>query len=553
MSHASPRHLLAGLHITSLGTLASRVLGMARDMATAALLGMSGSGVMDAFVVAFRIPNLFRRLFGEGSLAASYLPVLAARLDRDRPGAWQLASVTLTWLAVTLAGLVLLLEALCGALYLAFGGDEQWGLLLGLAAVMTPYLFFICLAAQISATLHALSHFGGPALVPTVLNVCWLGAAWVATLWLAPDKVARAYVLAVSIVLAGVLQAAFQWPILRSAGFRFDYNWPAARVDLKKIVRPMAPMLLGLAVTQLNTFCDSLMAWALSAEPGGPQTIDWLPGAPSYPLAQGAASALYYGERLYQFPLGILGVAVATVIFPALSRHAARGHRELLGQDLTLGIRLVMFLGVPAGAGLILLSEPLARLLFERGEFTAADTDRVAAMIGAYGAGVWAFCALQVIVRGYFALGDQSTPLRVGVLTMALNVALNLALVWPLAETGLAISTSIAAAVQVGLLLWLFSRRRSRIDGAAIFGAVWRTCLATAVMYTAGAAAMQALPRAEGMSNTLLRVAAPMAAGIAAFVAASLAVRSDEWRLVLARPHGEDDAGAPAARHEIDL
>ena len=354
---------------------------------------------MDAFVVAFRIPNLFRRLFGEGSLAVSYLPVLAARLDRDRPGAWQLASVTFVWLSVVLAALVLVLEGACGALYVAYGDNPQLALLLGLAGVMIPYLFFICLAAQISATLHALSHFGGPALVPVVLNVCWLGAAWIAALWLAPDRETRAYVLATSILIAGVLQAAFQWPILRQAGFQFDYNWSAAREDLARIVRPMGAMLLGLTVTQLNTFLDSLMAWVLSTGPDGPATIDWLPGSVAYPLTQGAAGALYYGERLYQFPLGILGVAVATVIFPALSRHAARGQRELLGADLTLGIRVVLFLGIPAGAGLMLLSEPVARLLFERGEFTAADTSRVAPMIACYGAGVWAFCALQVVVR----------------------------------------------------------------------------------------------------------------------------------------------------------
>ena len=215
----------------------------------------------------------------------------------------------------------------------------------------------------------------------------------------APDKQAQAYALAGAILIAGVLQFVVQLPILRRRGFRFDFNWSASRHSLGKIVIAMGPMLLGLAVTQINTLLDSLIAWGLAAAPEGPEQIAWLGGAVRYPMEQGAAAAIYFGERLYQFPLGILGLAVATAIFPLLSRHAARGDRRRLGADLTLGLRLVVFLGVPAGMGLILLAEPLARLLFERGQFTAHDTERAARMITCYAGGVWAYCALPVIVR----------------------------------------------------------------------------------------------------------------------------------------------------------
>src|SRR6185312_894541 len=436
MASVERSQLFAGLRVTSFGTLASRLLGMVRDMATASLLGLSGDGVMDAFVVAFRIPNLFRRLFGEGALAASYLPVLSAKLEQNRQAAWQLASVTLVWLAVILAGAVVIAEGVCAAAWWLYGDVPGMKLLLGLSAVMLPYLFFICLAAQVSGTLHALAHFSTPALAPTLLNICWLAAIWLVAPRLTDNKELQAYVLACSVLVAGVLQLAAQIPALGRLGFRFDYNWQAGRDGLRQIVGSMGPMVIGLAVTQINTFFDSLLAWGLSAPADGAERIAWLGGA-AYPLEQGAAAAIYYGERLYQFPLGLLGMAVATVIFPALSRHAARGEHDRLGEDLTLGLRLVLFLGVPAGAGLTLISEPLARLLFERGEFTAEDTARVASMIRCYGIGVWAFCAAPVIVRGYYALGDRTTPLKAGIVAMALNVGLNLALVWPMAEAGL--------------------------------------------------------------------------------------------------------------------
>ena len=514
------RHpLITGARVTSLGTRASRLLGMVRDMATAALLGLSGGGVMDAFVIAFRIPNLFRRLFGEGALAASYLPVLTAQLEEDRNVAWQLVSVGMTWLAVLLAGLVLLAEIACGLAWLAWGDVPGVGLLVGLSAVLMPYVLFICLAAQLAATLHALSHFSTPALVPVVLNVCWLVAAWVVAPCFAPDKQAQAYVLAASVLVAGVFQLGMQLPVLRAMGFRFDYNWAGSRAAIGRIVRAMGPMVLGLAITQINTLADSLIAWGLAAAPGGPERIDWLGGTVRYPMQQGAAAAIYYGERLYQFPLGILGLAVATAIFPLLSRHAARGDHRQLGADMTLGLRLVLFLGFPAGVGLIMLAEPLARLLFERGEFTPHDTARTARMIATYASGVWAYCALPVLVRGYYALGDRMTPVRVGLVVVGLNLAMNVMLIWPLAEAGLAVATAVSAAVQASLLAVLFSRRKSPLDWPILGATTARTALATLVMAAAGYTALHFIPPTGSFLNELARVFVPLVAGMAVFLA----------------------------------
>jgi len=518
-----------------LGTLASRVLGMVRDMATASLLGLSGNGVMDAFVIAFRIPNLFRRLFGEGALAASYLPVLSARLQRSRTEAWQLTSVTLVWLAAVLAAVVLLAEGACAATWYWYGDVPGMTLLVGLTAVMLPYLFFICLAAQVSGTLHALAHFSTPALAPTLLNICWLVAICLVAPRFTADKETQAYILAASVLVAGVLQLAAQVVMLRRLGFRFDYHWAASREALLQIVASLGPMVLGLAVTQINGFFDSLMAWFLAAPADGPAPIAWLGGGVTYPLRQGAVAAIYYGERLYQLPVGLLGVAVATVIFPLLSRHAARGRHDQLGGDLSLGLRLVLFLGIPAGAGLVLLSHPLSTLMFEHGEFTAADASRVAGMIACYGLGVWAFCALPVIVRGFYALGDQRTPLRVGAKAMSANVALNLLLVWPMAEAGLALATSLAAVLQTTLLMVEFSRRWGNLRGGEIGRTAASTLLATACMLIGGWLTLACLPSEPGTLVVALRVGLTMTVGSAIFFAVSHKLRIRELDLLLGR------------------
>jgi len=541
MTESDRPQLVRAASVTSLGTLASRVLGMLRDMATASLLGLSGDGVMDAFVIAFRVPNLFRRLFGEGALAASYLPVLSAALEEDRQRAWQLASVVFVWLAALLAVMVVVSEAVCAGLWYMLGEVEGVPRLLGLSAAMLPYLWFICLAAQVSATLQALAHFRTPAWTPAVLNVCWLIAAWGVAPCFAEDKLAQAYVLAGAVLVAGFVQLIVQWPVLNALGFRFDYDSAAVRDDVRRIVRGMLPMLLGLAVTQINTFVDSLVAWILAAGTRGPETFALFGRQIMYPLQQGAAAAVYYGERLYQFPLAIVGLAMATAIFPLLSRHAARGDHLRLAADLVVGLRLVLFLGIPASAGLMLLADPLVVLLFERGEFAAAvepgqlsATARTARMIAGYGTGVWAYCALPVLVRGFYAVGDRTTPVATGVVAVAVNLTLNLTLVWSLAEAGLAISTAVAAGVQVGLLAVLFSRRVENLPWASLLNSVLKTAASTVVMTAAGLATLSAIDPGPQLAIKLARVGLPLIVCGGLFLALARLLRTQEASLLAA-------------------
>ncbi len=482
MANGDRGHLWSGFWVTSLGTLASRVLGLVRDMATAALLGLGEGTVMDAFVIAFRVPNLLRRIFGEGALAASFLPVFTFQFQRDPRRAWQLLSVLFTWLALLLSACALAGEGICAALWWVDGRGAGSAELVGLTAAMLPYMVSICLAAQASAALQALYQFRWPAVSPVLLNVCWLAAVWAVAPHFAADKLAQAYVIAAAVLVSGVLQLAVQLPALVRLGFRFDYDWPASRQAFWQVGRAMLPITLGMAVTQLNTLMDSLIAWGLSAEGGTSQSIAWLGNAVNYPMQSGAVAAIYYGERFYQFPVGILGLAIATVIYPLLSRHAARGETAQIGVDLTLGLRLVWFTALPAGIGIILVAHPLTRLLFERGQFTADDAARAARMIACYAGGVWAYCAIPVLVRGYYAVGDRITPAKIGLVAVALNFALNLLLVWPLAENGLAIATATAAGVQVALLAITFSRTASRLAWSALRSTLAKSALAAALM-----------------------------------------------------------------------
>ena len=538
------RELWKGFWVTSLGTLASRVLGLVRDMATASLLGLGEGGVMDAFVVAFRVPNLLRRIFGEGALAASFLPVFTAEFERQPNRAWQLLGVLFTWLTILLSTLALVGEAICGLLWWADFKDAGSSPLVGLTATMLPYLVLICLSAQASAALQARSHFTWPAIAPTLLNVCWLAAVWGVAPYFSSDKLAQAYVIAAAVLVSGVLQFAVQLPALRQLGFRFDYDWPASRRAFWQVGRAMLPITLGMAVTQLNTLLDSLIAWGLSAPAGSSQTIAWLGGKVSYPMQTGAAAAIYYGERFYQLPVGLLGLSIATVVYPLLSRHAARGELAKLGEDLTLGLRLVWFTALPAGLGILLLAQPITRVLFERGEFTAEDATRAARMIACYASGVWAYSAIPVLVRGYYAAGDRMSPARFGLVAVALNLALNLTLIWPLAELGLALSTSIAAGVQVFLLTVSFSRTGSRLDWSELATTMAKSTVASLVMSLAvvwvqsnWSADLPTSRSAEAFSLAL-----SISTGALIYTATAWLLGMHELRLLLGRPQASEDA-----------
>ena len=314
-----------------------------------------GAGpVMDAFTVAFRLPNLARVLLGEGALTTAFLPIVVEEIhQRGRESAARVTWAVFLVLALILCLLVLLVEVILGLLVCCVELTPQTRLLCVLTAMLIPYVILICLAAQLSSVLNALGQFVWPALVPVVLNVVWLASVrTLIPLW--TDVTQQMYATSVCVVLAGGLQLLFLLPAIRRCGFGYRNDWREALGSVQRLLREMLPVVIGLSITQLNSVVDSLVAWGFSRPEDGPAWMP-LPGSPLYPLNPGTATAIYLGQRLYQFPLGVFGVALGTVLFPLLTRHAQRGEMDRLRGDLSLGIRLVLAIGLPASAGLMLI------------------------------------------------------------------------------------------------------------------------------------------------------------------------------------------------------
>ncbi len=516
------QRLFSGLRIVSLCTLLSRVLGMIRDMGMAALFGLSP--IADHFVVAFSIPNLARRLFGEGALSAAFLPVLTREFhDSPRDSVWRLVSAVFALLTVSLTGLVLAGELGIWAILQWGGGEADVQRLLSLTALMLPYLILICLAAQISAVLHVLGHFTIPALVPVALNLIWIATLWWVAPLFAPDELRQAYAISVAVLISGAVQVAMQWPLLKRYGFRFDTDWRATLPHVREIFWATLPVMVGLSTSLFNTLADRIIAWGFARFLENP------------PLQEGAAAALYYAQRLYQFPLGVFGIALGTVLYPLLARHAAQKRFDLLREDLTLGLRLVVAVGFPASAGLVLLARPLATTLFEYGEFNAEDTARTAGMIAAYGCGVWAYCGQLILYRAFYALDDRTTPLRVGLLSVVVNLVLNLTLIWPLGANGLAYATTISATMQVVMLTWLIQTRAGQVDGRRLWGTVGKSVLASAVMSAACLAAMHVTGGQNGVPSRVMGLMVPFVVSMVVYYVAAMLLGMSEIKMLLRR------------------
>lgn len=508
------RGLFAGLRIVSLLTLLSRVLGMVRDIGMATLFG--NGPIMDSFSVAFKLPNLTRRLLGEGALSTAFLPTYIRELEQNgREASWKLVTAVLFWLMVFSVMLVSVGEAILILLSQWGNAESEAQLLYWLTGLLLPYLILVCLAAQINATLHALNHFSVPAFLPTILNLSWMAGIWLVAPFL-PDAPAKITAICIAILAGGVFQLALPFWKLCQMGYRPHMVWGAGFSQVRTIAQSMAPIVVGLSITQLNTLIDSCLAWGLAK----PEGVYATPSTP--PLWQifesGTASALYFGQRMYQFPLGVFGVALGTVLYPRLSRHVERKDDHLLRQDLLLGLQLVIGVGLPASLGLVLMAQPLSSLLFQYGDFDQFDALQTAEMIRFYGIGVFAFMAVLILNRGFYAIGDTRTPVRIGVLVVICNLLLNLALIWWLKGRGLALATSLAAMIQTGFSLWLIREKVGQIDFTKLISTCVRASLATAVMSVLILVELQLLPGVDLFRYRLLRVLIPVVTAVVIYL-----------------------------------
>jgi putative peptidoglycan lipid II flippase len=420
-------------------TLLSRVLGLARDTATAALLG--ASWVNDALNYAWTLPNAFRRLFGEGALSSAFVPVLSEVVEKEgRARARQVANqiVCTTGLFLMLLSAALMLAAAFVpeawmASWLNTEDPEQARITARYLQILLPYLAAVCIVAQLMAVLNVLGEFKVPAFAQVIVNLVWIAGVGVAAWVAAGDRPMQGTIIAISVLVAAVLQFLWHLPRLRQLGVGFRVVRPQRSPELSRVTRLMGPMLLGMGAGQIAVLADNQIAIMF--------------------LGEGGRTHIYYGMRVMQFPMGLVAVALGTVVYPLLSRLVARGDREGAAKAAGLALRTDLLLTLPAAVGIVLLARPIIGLLFERGAFMPSSADLTARALEGYALGI-PFAGMAILLtRLSYAMGDMRLPVRVGLIAVSVNIALDLVLVGPLGERGLAFATSISALVSACLLL----------------------------------------------------------------------------------------------------
>ncbi len=526
----------------SILTIVSRVTGLGRDMALAAAFGLSG--VMNSWVPAFVLPNLFRTLFGEGALTTTFLPVYTRLVEKkEEEAARQLACLAITVLVVLLAGVTLCGEGIIWIINwaVARGGaaDPRFELTLGLSAVMLPFLITVCLVALLQGVLNVRGHFSAPALAPVVLNVGMIAVcAGGRYLWPGNEE-RQAYALAVSVLVLGVVNVGMQVPPLWRAGFRFRPAWDLASPYLREIAVLMLPMILALGVVQFNIYINQLLAQFFSPHPDAADparlvtTFEFLGHTIKYPLEATANSVMYLGQRLYQLPLGVFIIALGTAIFPALARHAANVDHRGLAATLNQGLRVATVIALPCSAGLALAAVPLVRVLFEHGKFDPADTPQVARMTAIYGIGLLPFAVQHLVTRAFFALQEPRVPVRTSMAAAGVNFVLNVTSIWYFGLEGLAASTVLCAGGQCLWLVWVLRRRLGRLGLRQYLSTLWRSVLATAAMTAAAWGAMELAGLGGlapgGKAQAWAALAAATVVGGGVYLAAAKLLRLEEF------------------------
>jgi putative peptidoglycan lipid II flippase len=480
-----------------LATTTSRILGMFRDSLNASLFG--ADVVSDAFWVAFRIPNLLRELLAEGALSSAFIPAFSrVRHEGGEEAAWRLAGLMANAMLIVMAAVVLLGEVFSPALIrlLAPGFQYHAGqleLAVRLNRLLFPFVACMAFGALFTGVLNARRHFLLPALAPAITNLCMILAGYLLCplFGVAPER--QVYGWALGALAGGFLQFAVHVPPVVEGGFKPFWAWPFGDKEVRKVFLQMAPAIFALSITQINLLVNQGLASLL---PPGSQTI------------------LLYGNRLMQLPMGIFGVAIATATLPNLSDSMARRAPDEFKETLAFGMRLSLFITVAAMTGLIVLAEPINQLLFHWGRFTALDAHRVALASICYAPMVVSASLVKLYVPAFYALGDSSRPVKVGLWTILLNLAFNLLFLKFLPQArgylGIALSSTLVSLCYASSLLWLLRRKLGSLGARAILKDFFKSCLAAAGMavliLTAQRALLSALPALASPSRPRLAI-----------------------------------------------
>ena len=509
-----PVSLVRASSTIGLLTLVSRILGFVRDMLMARFIGAGFAS--DAFLVAFRLPNLFRALFAEGAFSAAFVPMFNRKLaeENGREAARSFAEGVLVMLgAILLVFTAVVMLAAAPVVWAMTGGfgpaeADKFAFTVELSRITFPYLALIALASLFGGILNSLGRFWAAAAAPILLNLCLIGAL---LFFRGADDLATARAQAVAVSVAGILQLGWLVLAARAAGMKLKLRRPRLTGEVRRLMRLVLPGALGAGAVQVNLLVSTLLA------------ARFLPG--------GSISHLYYADRLGQLPLGLIGVGVGTALLPLVSRQLAAGNEGGALHSQNRAIQLVLLLTLPAAAALVVSAGPIVAGLLQHGEFTAADTAATAAALAAFSIGLPAFVLIKVLTAGFFARSDTKTPVRIALWSMAANLALNLILIWDLAQVGLALSTALAAWINAASLYLILRRRGHFAADHRLRRALPRIALAAAAM----AALLLALDPLvtglvlSGLQGRLLGLVLLVGAGSALYFALVLASGAVAW------------------------
>jgi putative peptidoglycan lipid II flippase len=501
--------------LTGIATLTSRVLGLARDQVLAALFGAADE--MDAFIVAFRVPNLVRDLFAEGAMSSAFVPAFTRYLTvHGKDAAWRLGNNVLNALVLVTAILVITGMVFAEPIVSFYAGDfanvpGKLALTVRLTRIMLPFVTMVAVAAATMGMLNSLHHYFMPALAPAMFNIATIICAVLLVPVMPAFGLPRIMAIAIAAAIGGILQAAVQWPALAREGFRYRPLLDLRDAGLRQVLLLMGPGTIGLAATQVNIFVNTLLATSQGT---------------------GAVSWLTYAFRLMYLPIGLFGVSIGTAVLPAVSRHAAVGDATGVRHTLSRGLAMMLLVNVPATLGLMVLAMPIVRLLFERGQFQPADSEATAAAVRLYAVGLVGYSAARIASPAFYALQRSRVPVLVSVASVAVNVVLSVALARTMGFRGLALSTSIAAIVNGGVLVWLL-RGELAGEGRRLTAALVKVTIAAALMAAAARAADRALtgflPGSQ-LVVQIVRVGASIACGLAVLAGAAQLLRIAEFR-----------------------
>lgn len=464
---------------------------------------------MTAWTMGFKIPNLTRRLFGEGAASASLIPVYSEQLHVNPEQAKRLANTSVTVLFMLLAAVVIVGQVLVWCYYIFFENRTGPRLGLLLCSIMLPYMICICIVALLAGILNVHRHFAAPASAPIVLNTLIITSLLVTGWAFKIDPKQQVFFVAVTVLFAGFAQIAIQIPSLRASGVSIRPAWDIHSEPFKRVIILMGPMIVGHTATQLNTLGDDIIALCFMNEQGNP-------------LGYGAPGYLYYAQRLYQFPLGVLGISLATAIFPVMSSDAARKDFDALIKTIARGIRAAVFVAIPATAGIVLVAKPLISAIFEHGEFKSEDTPIVASTLSFYALGLCGYFSQQVLTKAFYSLQNSKVPALSALLAVVANIFLNLTLIWSLGTAGLAAATAACSYLQVVILVTVLRKKLGHSVLEGLSRTLIKTTAATVIMFLIGYIAMiqmEKLPDGKTFDVLRLAIVVPLAAIVYALAA----------------------------------